>query len=684
MAMLRITGFLACVWTATKVSKNLKISSIVLEISTGVLLGPDIGKMLSPEYSVCEQDKYVECGDPKDPLYIESLVGHDDEYLSLHYPSIMAPHVLELCHRGDYHHDSHGGGHGGGHGGDHGPVLGHGDDHGDGHDAHEDDHGGSGMPHDDAHDDGHAVVEDHGDDHGDSHDDHGDSHDDHGSGQHRRLSGGGNYHSFEECIVSTCAQELSGQCQRTPDVFTLIGHTGVALMIFESGMHFDFGMAKIVGPWACVVATLGTILPLICGSALAMAYGNKFMPDAITAGTALAPTSVGMSLKLLTEAKMLDKNFGQSIMTAAFVDDILSLILFNIIFSMGGGSMDFMHTFFPAIMGIIFMVVAVGLAVVLWPKLLKDFMAPAVKKFARKANPKTPIENEAILFVMLVVLTVYAFITYLCGTHLWGCFIAGMSFACLGHEPWDVHEIWEGQTKRITKWMLRIFFACTVAFSIPVFELVSFDAFWKGSIMGIGPCIATKVFCAFFMGQDRWVIGWAMVGRAEFAYLIAQMGMAGGMMDKKLFSICIWALLWATVFAPLVFTAVLKRYVKKYFSEEKLPEVEEAQEAHGGGHGHGAAVKPEQVHIDFGSDARGLIGHEATPATGKAYAAASPDNEPLPLASYSKGADVEDASPALADFTKTGPNLRQRAGMEPAGNGTGFLCCLFFRKIAVQ
>ena len=43
-----------------------------------------------------------------------------------------------------------------------------------------------------------------------------------------------------------------------------------------------------------------------------------------------------------------------------------------------------------------------------------------------------------------------------------------------------------------------------------------------GSIMGIGPCILTKVFCALFMGDARWVIGWAMVGRAEFAPLILE------------------------------------------------------------------------------------------------------------------------------------------------------------------
>jgi hypothetical protein len=69
------------------------------------------------------------------------------------------------------------------------------------------------------------------------------------------------------------------------------------------------------------------------------------------------------------------------------------------------------------------------------------------------------------------------------------------------------------------------------------------------------------------MGESRWVIGWAMVGRAEFAYLIAQMGLAGGMMDQKLFSIVIWALLWATVFAPLVFTRVLQQFIQKNASD---------------------------------------------------------------------------------------------------------------------
>merc|ERR1712151_1211848 len=78
---------------------------------------------------------------------------------------------------------------------------------------------------------------------------------------------------------------------------------------------------------------------------------------------------------------------------------------------------------------------------------------------------------------------------------------------------------------------------------------------------GIGPCILTKVCCGPFMGKPRWVIGWAMVGRAEFAYFIAIMAKSLKMMDDTLFAILIWALIYATIFAPLIFRKVLMRYM---------------------------------------------------------------------------------------------------------------------------
>merc|ERR1719410_486269 len=199
---------------------------------------------------------------------------------------------------------------------------------------------------------------------------------------------------------------------------------------------------------------------------------------------------------------------------------------------------------------------------------------PAKKVPNAKGLDAIRLTKDEVLFVLQIgILVLYSYITHLLGTHLWGCFIAGMAFACLKPEHHAAH-VWTSQTKRVTKWMVRIFFTCTVAFSIPVSKLLSPMAFLKGSVMGIFACVLTKVCCAPFMGPPRWVIGWAMVGRAEFAYLIAQMAAAGNMMDDKTFSIVIWALLYATIFAPFIFRKVLDKYCQDAVERKTSEEME--------------------------------------------------------------------------------------------------------------
>jgi Kef-type K+ transport system membrane component KefB len=466
------------------------------------------------------------------------------------------------------------------------------------------------------------------------------------------------------------------------------------MMIFESGMHFDFGMARKVGPWACVVAVIGTFLPLITGMLLAMAYGFEASPAGLTAGTSLAPTSVGISLRLLGEAGVLGLPFGQTIMTAAFVDDILSLVIFNIVFAVAAGDVTFMSTFFPSLMGVLFMVLAVIAAVTVWPWALKNFLLPGAEKAKRFIDPPDPDDppkisekDQALFIIMMAMLIIYALITFLCGTHLWGCFIAGMSYACLDEDPGHAHHVWVKQTKRITSWMIRIFFSATVAFSIPVTELINPKAFLFGSIMGIGPCILTKVSCAFFMGPPKFVIGWAMVGRAEFAYLIAQMGKAGGMIDDELFSILIWALLWATIFAPLIFRLILTRYI----AEQGIV-VEKNKTPKHGNEDHEKPMVSRSVEIDAEAPA------QPSEVVTAHHVRAEPDNTVAKVGSEAPGngghqvATTEFSPEELAgNSVKATEELPPcptlgRSSVEkvntPEG-GRGFLCCIFFKKVTM-
>merc|ERR1719512_561704 len=99
--------------------------------------------------------------------------------------------------------------------------------------------------------------------------------------------------------------------------------------------------------------------------------------------------------------------------------------------------------------------------------MIHDKILPLVPQKGADAN--VTANHEALFLIMMLVLIFYGTVTHFLGTHLWGCFIAGMSFACIdqpGHKG-HTHHVWVRQTKRYTSWMIRIFFSCTVAFSIP-------------------------------------------------------------------------------------------------------------------------------------------------------------------------------------------------------------------------
>ena len=48
------------------------------------------------------------------------------------------------------------------------------------------------------------------------------------------------------------------------------------------------------------------------------------------------------------------------------------------------------------------------------------------------------------------------------GSHLLGAFVAGMVWVNVPRS----HQIWQAQLKRVVRWMMRVFFACTVGFAV--------------------------------------------------------------------------------------------------------------------------------------------------------------------------------------------------------------------------
>jgi Kef-type K+ transport system membrane component KefB len=118
---------------------------------------------------------------------------------------------------------------------------------------------------------------------------------------------------------------------------------------------------------AFCVAIIGTFFPILLGVVLIWALGYPAYPDGLACGAALAPTSVGIALKLLGDAKKLHSDMGQAIVTAAFIDDIFSLIVLVILVSMAAGEITVWGSIRPFLYSFIFLGTGVYLALKVTP-----------------------------------------------------------------------------------------------------------------------------------------------------------------------------------------------------------------------------------------------------------------------------------------------------------------------------
>jgi len=354
------------------------------------------------------------------------------------------------------------------------------------------------------------------------------------------------------------------------DQWMLLGTLGVTLLIAESGTHIHFEKIKKVGVSAVFVALIGTFLPLVLGFGLVFLfeYGSDTKLStqctaAFAVGCSMAPTSVGVALKLLTEANELNSLSGQLIVTAAFLDDVFSIILLVILQSLKSSDDDDASSPSTAWGFVVllcskflfcFLFLAAG--VVLAKYLFGGLVGKLLHRIPSYDEVNYQPRDEVHLLLMLSVLVSYSVIGDRIGSHLLGAFIAGMSFSSVSRSMY----VWRRQMKRLCQWLIKLFFACSVAFTVPTEQLFSGSAFGKGLVLAVTAGVAGKLGSGFVCPRDtRWTVGFAMVGRGEFAYLVAARALDLKLMSEGQYAVVVWALLIAVIVAPMAFGYVLRR-----------------------------------------------------------------------------------------------------------------------------
>merc|ERR1712038_1972463 len=330
----------------------------------------------------------------------------------------------------------------------------------------------------------------------------------------------------------------------------VIGEIGLVMLVVEAGDDVDIGMLKLIGPRGLGVALMGSFFPMSIGFAITYLFMGTDLMSSIAISACFAPTSMGIALKVLKKAKILNTPTGQLIIAAAILDDVMALIILTEIQALADPTP--MAIALPLIVSPV-LIVLIGYLAIAWiPRWTKALMSRV---------PKNHRENMILALLFIATFILVPMVHFLGSSHLLGAFLAGLCF-CTDHT---IHHAWHHQIKRVLQWMLRIFFAAAIGFAIPILEFGNPTVIIRGCIYciaGIGK-IVQGFFAQPLNAKEFFIVGFSMSAWGEFAFILATVSYSEGTMDKECFSSVLLAVLLSVIYSPYGLAFVISYYEKQ-------------------------------------------------------------------------------------------------------------------------
>ncbi|GMH55307.1 hypothetical protein TrRE_jg729, partial [Triparma retinervis] len=346
-----------------------------------------------------------------------------------------------------------------------------------------------------------------------------------------------------------------------PKALMMFGEVGLLLLFLEAGLDVDMEMLKLVGNRGIMLSLFGSMLALVLGTLLShFALGNGWV-ESFGAGCTLAPTSMGIALNVLRSCKVLNTPSGQLIIAAAMLQDVIGIILLAEL--KATKDFSFLEFIIPIVSAVGMCAFFGWLAIAVVPQAMQKHI---LKKFHHHIDR----QNIVLATILVASLALMPASHYARGSYLLGCFLAGLCF-CTDHHT---HPVWQAQVKRLLQWLMRLFFACTIGFEVPIKNLGN-GKVWGHAALYVF-IIATKLLSGIFAiplsKREFLKIGFSMVSSCELAFIISVNAWIEGLISDDTFDALILAALISILISP-----VCLRKVLLLERQEKEKEIEEAK-----------------------------------------------------------------------------------------------------------
>ncbi len=343
------------------------------------------------------------------------------------------------------------------------------------------------------------------------------------------------------------------------EAIKLMAEIGIILLLFEVGLETDVKRLVRTGGRSLVVATAGFVLPLILGFALGYwVFGLSLLVSLFIGGT-LTATSIGITVRVLSDLKRQQAPEGQIVLGAAVLDDVLGVVLLALLyeFSISGG---------VSLLSAGKVLVFVGAFFVLAPVAAR-LISLIIKRFDAVSEIPGLLPTTIVSLVLF-----FAWLAHALGApELLGGFAAGLALSrrfflplgvALHNDERFAHRI-EDQMKPIVQLFTPIFFVF-VGLSLNLHKIDWGSLFiWGFSLSLLLAAISGKIIGAFFINEAwaaRWVIGMAMIPRGEVGLIFAELGRVSGIFSNEIYAGMVMVIALTTLLPPFVLKWFYGRY----------------------------------------------------------------------------------------------------------------------------
>jgi Kef-type K+ transport system membrane component KefB len=350
------------------------------------------------------------------------------------------------------------------------------------------------------------------------------------------------------------------------EAFRTVIDLGIFFLMLYAGLELKPKELGKSGKSAFWIALGGMILPLLLGIGLGYAvypeselkFGQVFFT-----GVALSITAVPVAIKVLLDLGTLNSKVGKSIVSAAVIDDVISLFLLAMLtaFLKTGSLPSWQGLLILAGKVLCFFAVTFGIG---------NYLLSQLTQIASKNTQVEEVEFSVLLIVALA----FSVLAELCSLHfILGAFVAGLFFQKRKMKD-SIFQSVAHKVKAINTGFLAPIFFASIGLSINLSALNNIPLFVFGllAIATLGKVIGAGLPAKFLGMNNReaLIVGSGMNARGAVELIIAQIALSAGLFETPADSEIIQNLFSAMVIMAILTTLLTPLVLQLLMTKEKL------------------------------------------------------------------------------------------------------------------